>query len=86
MRHATKLKAQMHEIFLAWDDTRSFVHDARVKVTNGTSEFDFGTLGKVVEYVGEHFGTFQDACASELLAAPQSRGWGDDLPRDSGDG
>merc|ERR1719198_148069 len=56
----------MPEIFLAWEDTQKFVRDIRGNVTTAADEVDFASLAKVVEVVGEHFGSFQDMECRQL--------------------
>jgi len=57
---ARELNAQMPEIFLAWHDTKEFVNAVQKNVTKGGMDLDFAVLAKVVEGVGEQYGTFQD--------------------------
>jgi len=57
---ARELNAQMPEIFLAWRDTQEFVNTVQKNVTKGGVPSDFAALAKVVEGVGEQYGTFQD--------------------------
>merc|ERR1719310_2521106 len=53
-------------MFSGWADTQSFVQRVRDNVTEGATEFDFASLAKVVETVGEQFGTFQDTECRQL--------------------
>jgi len=57
---AQELVAEMPEIFLAWQDTQKFVQDVRRNVTSNEDKMDFASLAKVIEDVGEEFGSFQD--------------------------
>jgi len=57
---AKELTAGMPEIFLAWHDTQEFVRKVRSDATKDGGDLDFSTLAKVVEKVGEQFGSFQD--------------------------
>jgi len=69
----------MPDIFLAWGATQEFVSKVRASVTAGKPVSDFGTLAKVVEAVGEQFGSFQDFECRQLkdkLMSVEFRGTG----------
>merc|ERR1719272_915843 len=57
---AQELVKEMPEVFLAWQDTQKFVQDVRHKVISDDVKMDFASLAKIVEDVGEEFGSFQD--------------------------
>lgn len=59
-KKAAMLARRMHEFFSSWNDTQAFVRRIRSNITGDPSRFDFSMLSKVVEVVGEEFGTFQD--------------------------
>merc|ERR1719313_3308278 len=54
-----KLKAIMHELYLAWPETRIFIRDVTENVTGGASQLDFAMVAKIAEKMGEQFGAFQ---------------------------
>jgi len=58
--NAQGLVTEMPEVFLAWQDTQKFVQDVRHKVISDDVKMDFASLAKIVEDVGEEFGSFQD--------------------------
>merc|ERR1719478_1285438 len=65
---ALELKAEMPEVYMAWNETKEFVHTARRDVTKSdgsakqkaSGELDFSLVARVAERVGERFGSFQD--------------------------
>merc|ERR1719454_440683 len=63
---AKDLRAEMPDIFLAWNDTQKFVHGIRKNVTQSEGRADFASLAKTAEVVGEQFGSFQDFECREL--------------------
>jgi len=63
-----RLKEKMSEIFYAWPDTQKFVREIQKNVTETASEADFASLAKVVDVVGERFGSFQDLECHSLKA------------------
>merc|ERR1719183_2767496 len=75
---AKELTSSMPEIFLAWRDTQKFVHSVQSNVTKG-GNLDFSTLARVVESVGEQYGSFQDFECRDLkdkLVQMEYRGTG----------
>merc|ERR1719478_737184 len=64
---ALDLKAEMPEVYMAWDATKEFVRATRKNTTESDSsaeqkasgELDFSLVARVAERVGEHFGAFQ---------------------------
>merc|ERR1719454_2003804 len=64
---AQRLRRQMPQIFLAWRETTKFVQGIheKVTVTTGAAD-DFASLARVVEEVGEGFGSFQDFECQDL--------------------
>mmetsp|Transcript_44526 Transcript_44526/g.69393 ORF Transcript_44526/g.69393 Transcript_44526/m.69393 type:complete len:558 (-) Transcript_44526:52-1725(-) len=81
---ALELTAQMPELYLSWGDTQQFVRDIHKRTAKSSSEdslqpFDFAMLAKIVEAIGEEFGSFQDhECVSlkKSLMAMEDRSTG----------
>jgi len=76
---ARQLNTEMPDIFLAWKDTQKFVRGVRNNLTKSGEDLDFAHLAKVVESVGEQYGSFQDFECRELkakLLAMEYRGTG----------
>jgi len=65
---ARKFVAGMPEVFGFWHDTQEFVRGIRSQVTASltSKELSFTTLAKVVELVGEQFGTFQNSECTQM--------------------
>merc|ERR1719440_1437613 len=63
---AERLRRQMPEIFLAWKETQKFVQSIREKVITKGAANEFASLARVVEDVGENFGSFQDFECQDL--------------------
>merc|ERR1719313_1302871 len=61
-----KLKAIMHELYLAWPETRIFIRDVTENVTGGASQLDFAMVARVAEKMGEQFGAFQAKECNQL--------------------
>lgn len=67
LQEAMELKAELPEVYMAWNDTREFVRSLRRNITDsdGSAEqkasggFDFSLVARVAERVGERFGSFQ---------------------------
>lgn len=67
LQEALDLKAEMPEVYMAWNETQEFVRDLRRNVTerDGSAEqkasggLDFSLVARVAERVGEQFGSFQ---------------------------
>merc|ERR1740138_1996108 len=79
LANALEVNSEMPEVFLAWHDTMGFVHGVRKNLYDDESPLDFAALAKVVEAVGEHFGTFQDTECRQLkekLVEMEHRGSG----------
>jgi hypothetical protein len=75
-----KLTQMMPEIFTGWRDAQEFVQRVRGNITyaemNGS---DFATLTRIVEVVGEQYGSFQNVECQELkrtLMSMEDRGTG----------
>merc|ERR1719506_2699301 len=74
---AADLKAEMPDLYLAWNDTKHFVRAVRSNVTesDGTAEqkasgqLDFSLVARVAEKVGEQFGGFQDRECKQIKAS-----------------
>jgi len=73
---ALELKAEMPEVYMAWDATKEFVRATRKNTTESDSsaeqkasgELDFSLVARVAERVGEHFGAFQDKECQDIKA------------------
>merc|ERR1719352_322886 len=63
---AGELKTGMPEVFMAWNETMDFVEKVRKQEAHATGENTFASLAKVVDLVGEQFGSFQDRECREL--------------------
>jgi len=68
LQDAIELKAEMPEVYMAWNETQQFCRDTRHNCTqsDGTAEqkasgeLDFSLVARVAERIGERFGNFQD--------------------------
>jgi hypothetical protein len=77
LQDALDLKAEMPDLYLAWNDTKHFVRAVRSNVTesDGTAEqkasgqLDFSLVARVAEKVGEQFGGFQDQECKQIKAS-----------------
>jgi len=81
LTRARQLHKDMPEIFLAWHDTQNFVESVRKDVMKSGPErtMNFAALAKIVEVVGEQFGTFQNKECEEMkdkLVKLEDRGTG----------
>jgi hypothetical protein len=58
------LNAEMPELFLAWRETQEFHRRIRSNITEATdsrsSMYEFSSLAKVAEVIGEEYGSFQN--------------------------
>merc|ERR1740138_343680 len=67
LQEALDFKAEMPEVYMAWNDTQQFVRALRRNITasDGSAEqrasggLDFSLVARVAERVGERFGSFQ---------------------------
>merc|ERR1719456_1683021 len=74
---ALELKAEMPEVYMAWNETKEFVRGVRKNCTksDGTAEqkasgeLDFSLVARVAERVGERFGSFQDQECQQIKAS-----------------
>jgi hypothetical protein len=74
---ARSLNADMPEVFTSWKETQDFVRGIREKITaNGTSSangkaprYAFPALAKIVQAVGEEYGSYQDVECRNLKSA-----------------
>merc|ERR1740138_1942966 len=74
---ALALKAEMPELYMAWNETREFVHVMRRNTTtsDGSAEqkasgkLEFSLVARVAERVGERFGSFQDHEGRQIKAS-----------------
>jgi len=68
LSEALEIKADMPEVYMAWNHTQEFVRVTRQDCTKSyasaeqksSGAFDFSLVARVAERVGEHFGAFQD--------------------------
>ena len=68
LSEALEIKAEMPEVYGAWNHTQEFVRATRQNCTKSDASaeqkasggFDFSLVARVAERVGEHFGAFQD--------------------------
>jgi len=68
LSEALEIKAEMPEVYMAWNHTQEFVRATRQNCTKSDASaeqkssggFDFSLVARVAERVGEHFGAFQD--------------------------
>jgi|Transcript_39519 hypothetical protein len=67
---ARHIIGEMPELYLAWKDTQTFVRRIHSNITQtsvgSSSQLSFSTLAKVIEVVGEEFGSFQDVECRQL--------------------
>jgi len=62
------LNQAMPDIFLAWHDTQKYVDGIRKNIIKDEADgVNFASLAKVVETVGEQFGTFQNFECQEMM-------------------
>merc|ERR1719217_729591 len=84
---ALELKAEMPEVYMAWNETKEFVRSTRRSTTQSDSsveqkasgELDFSLVARVAERVGERFGSFQDWECQQIkssLVQMEERGTG----------
>jgi len=87
LNDAIELKAEMPEVYQAWDQTKEFIHATRRNITesDGTPEqkasgqLDFSLVARAAERVGERFGSFQDSeCRhiKDMLSSIEQAGTG----------
>merc|ERR1719453_272524 len=68
LTEAEELKAEMPELYMAWNDTKEFVRSTRRSIMTSEASaqqksyggLDFSLTARVAERVGERFGSFQD--------------------------
>merc|ERR1719388_405881 len=73
---ALDLKAEMPEVYMAWNDTKEFVRATRRNCAESdgsaeqkaSGEFDFSLVARVAERVGEQFGGLQDQDCKDIKA------------------
>merc|ERR1719183_2265051 len=74
---AIDLKAEMPEVYMAWNETREFVHATRRNTTKSDGsaqqkafgQLDFSLVARAAERVGERFGNFQDQECRQIKAS-----------------
>merc|ERR1719326_2590468 len=87
IKDALELKAEMPEVYMAWAETKKFVHATRRNVTEqystadqkSSGQLDFSLVARAAEKVGERFGSFQDNECRQIkasLAKMEERGTG----------
>jgi len=77
LEEALEVKAEMPEIYGAWNATKEFVRTTRQSVSKSDASaeqkssggLDFGLVAHVAERVGERFGTFQDQECQQIKTA-----------------
>jgi len=76
LNDALELKAEMPEVYMAWNETQQFVRDTRQNVTQSdasseqkaSAELDFSLVARTAERIGERFGHFQDGECQQIKA------------------
>merc|ERR1719183_3224724 len=71
------LKAEMPDVYMAWNETKDFVHAVRRNCTKSDASaeqkasgvLDFSLVARVAERVGERFGSFQDQECQQIKAS-----------------
>jgi hypothetical protein len=79
LRKIKKLNMMMPEIFTGWRDAQEFVRRVRLNITGAEMGLDFANITRVVEAVGEEYGSFQNIECQELkhtLMKIEDRGTG----------
>mmetsp|Transcript_43533 Transcript_43533/g.67902 ORF Transcript_43533/g.67902 Transcript_43533/m.67902 type:complete len:551 (+) Transcript_43533:72-1724(+) len=79
LRKIKKLNTMMPEIFTGWRDAQQFVRRVRLNVTSAETGLDLASITRVVEVVGEEYGSFQNIECQELkhtLMKIEDRGTG----------
>jgi hypothetical protein len=67
LKQIKKLNSMMPEIFTGWRDAQEFVRRVRLNITSAEQKgLDFSGLTKLVEVVGEEYGSFQNIECQEL--------------------
>jgi hypothetical protein len=61
-------KQKMGRVYIGWARTQGFVSDVRQNVSGKASIFDFGTVARIAERLGEDFGAFSDKDCKEFKA------------------
>merc|ERR1719387_1760329 len=77
LQDVEETKAEMHEVYMHWNETKDFVRSTRRQVTmkegnaeqKATGELDFSLVARVAERVGEQFGSFQDQECRQMKAS-----------------
>jgi len=79
LRKIKKLNTMMPEIFTGWRDAQQFVRRVRLNITSAETGLDLANITRVVEVVGEEYGSFQNIECQELkhtLMKIEDRGTG----------
>ena len=77
LQSAIELKAEMPEVYMAWNETQQFVRDTLQHVTESdasaeqkaSAELDFSLVARTAERIGERFGHFQDGECQQIKAS-----------------
>jgi len=77
LSEAEELKAEMPEIYQAWNDTKDFVRKTREDCTKSdataeqraSGELDFSLVARVAERMGERFGSHQDKECQQIKSS-----------------
>jgi len=77
LQEALELKAEMPEVYMAWNETQQFVRDTRQNVVESdasaeqkaSAELDFSLVARTAERIGERFGGFQDKECKQIKAS-----------------
>jgi len=77
LEEALEVKAEMPEVYMAWNATQEFVRTTRQIVSSSDASaeqkssggLDFSLVAHVAERVGERFGTFQDQECQQIKTA-----------------
>jgi len=77
LEEALEIKAEMPEVYMAWNETKQFVRDTRHNVAESdasaeqkaSGELDFSLVARTAERIGERFGNFQDQECQQIKAS-----------------
>jgi hypothetical protein len=67
---ARSLNDEMPEVFSSWGETQALVRRVRSNMTAGSSSrYSFSSLAKIVQTIGEEYGSFQNVECQQLKSA-----------------
>merc|ERR1719329_1871699 len=77
LEDAVTMKADMPQVYMAWNETQEFVRQTRRNVTalessahqQASGELDFSLVARVAERVGENFGSFQNEECKQIKSS-----------------